>query len=73
MKNFKLDDTVTVAECYLNDEVTENYPTSSTATVFTEPSDEEELVGIVYEGGALDFVPQDILTVTSRFVFPTSK
>jgi len=73
MKKFKLDDTVSVDECYLNDEVTENYNTSPTATVFTEPSDEEELVGIIYEGGDMDFVPQDILTVTSRFVFPTSK
>ena len=63
MKNFKLDDKVKVAECYLNDEVTENYNTSPTATVFTEPSDEEELVGIIYDGGDMDFVPQNILEI----------
>ena len=63
MKNFKLDDKVKVAECYLNDEVTENYPTSPTATVFTEPSDEEELVGIIYDGGDMDYVPQNILEI----------
>jgi hypothetical protein len=73
MKKFEIDNKVTVAECYLNDEVTENYNTSPTATVFTEPSDSEELVGIIYEGGDWDFVPQDILEVTSRYVFPTIK
>jgi hypothetical protein len=55
---------VRVAECYLNDEVTENLlGKTSTATVDSEPSDNEELVAIVYETGVIDFVPQDILEV----------
>ena len=62
-KKFKEGVTVKVAQCYLEDEVTQNYGTSETATVFAEPSDNEQLVGIRYEGGNLDFVPQDILEV----------
>lgn len=60
-KDFKIDMTVSVAECYLNDEVTENYNTSPTAIVRSEPSDDEELVCIQYDSGELDYVPQDIL------------
>ena len=63
MTKFKLGATVNVAECYLNDEVTENYDTSSIATVLSEPSDEEELVCIQYESGGIDYVPQDILEI----------
>ena len=62
-QQFEQGKTVSVAECYLNDEVTENYNTSPTAVIFQEPSDDEELVGIQYDGGELDFVPQDILEI----------
>lgn len=62
-KKFKEGVTVEVADCYLEDEVTQNYGTSKTATVFAEPSDNEQLVGIQYECGNLDYVPQDILEV----------
>jgi hypothetical protein len=60
---YKIGVTVNVAECYLNDEVTENIDTSKTAIVVTEPFDEEELVGIQYKSGVLDYVPQDILEI----------
>jgi len=63
VQEFKKGITVNVAECYLSDEVTENIDTSKTAIVVTEPSDEEELVGIVYDSGVLDYVPQDILEI----------
>jgi hypothetical protein len=36
---------------------------SSIAIVCSEPSDEEELVYVQYEGGLIDIVPQDILTI----------
>jgi len=62
-KKFKVGVKVNVAKCYLNDEVTKNCDTSPTAIVFSEPSDNEELVGIQYNGGSLDYVPQDILEV----------
>lgn len=63
-KKFKIGNKVTVAECYLNDEVTENLlGKSSTATIDSEPSDDEELVVIIYESGAIDYVPQDILEI----------
>lgn len=63
-KKFKIGDKVTVAECYLNDEVTENLlGKSSTATIDSEPSDDEELVVIIYESGVTDYVPQDILEI----------
>jgi len=60
-EDFKLGMNVEVADCYLEDEVTENYNTSKIATVCSEPSDDEELVSIQYESGEIDFVPQDIL------------
>jgi hypothetical protein len=36
---------------------------SETATVCSEPSDNEELVSIQYESGLIDYVPQDILEI----------
>lgn len=62
-KKFKLGAKVQVAECYLNDEVTEHTNTSPTAIVDSEPKDNEELVAIVYDSGEIDFVPQDILEI----------
>lgn len=64
-KNFSLGDNVRVAQCYLDDEVTEPFrdEISETATVCSEPSDSEELVSIQYESGLIDFVPQEILEV----------
>jgi hypothetical protein len=63
-KKFKHGSKVSVAECYLNDEVTENLlGKTATATVDSEPRDNEELVAIIYESGVIDFVPQDILEI----------
>jgi len=63
-KKFKFGSKVSVAECYLVDEVTENLlGKTETATVNSEPSDNEELVAIIYESGVIDFVPQDILEI----------
>lgn len=56
---------VLVAECYLNDEVTENVETSEIATVIGD-SIGDNLVGIQYESGVIDFVPQDILEVIKK-------
>lgn len=60
-KKFKEGVKVKVAECYLNDELNINNNTSSIATIFAEPKDEQMLVGIQYEDGTLDYVPQDVL------------
>ena len=62
-KKFKLHSKVRVDECYLNDEVNEHNNTSPIATIFNEPIDNEELVGIEYESGELDYVPQYILEI----------
>lgn len=64
---FKIGKKVKVAECYLTDEVTENYNTSKVATICSEPSDKEELVSIQYESGEIDFVPQWILEIIPLF------
>lgn len=62
-EQFKNGVKVKVADFYLNDESTATNDTSDTAIVFSEPSDSEELVGIQYVGGSLDYVPQDVLEV----------
>ncbi len=62
-ERFKEGVSVKVDECYLTDEVNQNNSTSPTAIVFAEPSDDECLVGIQYDCGSLDYVPQDILEV----------
>ena len=59
--NFKEGAIVTIHECYLNDEVTQDYNTSANAIILSEPKDDEELVCIQYTSGEIDFVPQDIL------------
>jgi hypothetical protein len=61
--NFQIGRKVKVAERYLSDEASAHIDTSPIATVIAHPSDSEELVGIVYENGEIDYVPQDILTV----------
>ena len=66
MTKFKEGVTVSVDECYLNDEVTQGCDTSKTAIVFAEPSDNEALVGIQYQSGTLDYVPQSILEVLTK-------
>jgi hypothetical protein len=63
MKNFKEGAKVRVADCYLNDEVTENIETTPIAIVLSEPKDLEELVCIEYGSGDIDYVPQDILEI----------
>lgn len=60
-KKLKIGMRVNVAECYLTDEVTENVDTTPQATINSEPSDDEELVAIIYDSGVLDFVPQYVL------------
>ena len=65
-QNFKLGGKVRVAECYLNDEVTKGRNTTPMATINSEPSDDEELVAIIYDSGELDFVPQDILEMVQE-------
>lgn len=63
-KRFKDGAKVSVAQCYLDDEVTENLlGKTATATVNSEPRDDEELVAIIYESGVIDYVPQDILEI----------
>ncbi len=64
-KKFKHGAKVLVAQCYLDDEVSEPHRSemSETATVCSEPTDDEELVSIQYESGLIDFVPQDILEI----------
>lgn len=62
-QQFQIGLKVSIAECYLNDEVTENYNTSPTAIISSEPKDDEELVAVVYDSGEIDFVPQNILEV----------
>lgn len=63
---FKIEKKVAVAERYLTDEVTEHFNTSPVATIISEPSDEEELVGIQYDSKEIDYVPQDILEVLEQ-------
>lgn len=63
MNKFKMGVKVNVAECYLTDEVNENNDTTPTATVHSEPIDDEESVYIQYENGLIDIVPQDILEI----------
>jgi len=62
-KKFKIGGQVEVADCYLEDELTENYNTSKIATVIAEPDDDEHLVMIEYKSGDWDYVPQNILEV----------
>ena len=61
--DFEIGIKVRVAECYLTDECTQHVDTTEIAYVCSEPSDSEELVGIQYENGIIDYVPQDILEI----------
>ena len=54
---------VRVDGCYLTDESTEHTETSEFATVVAEVGDEDQLVGIQYESGIFDYVPQNILEI----------
>jgi len=40
--------------------------TSPIATILVEPTDNEQLVGIEYESGVLDYVPQNILEIIAE-------
>ena len=57
---FKEGITVKVDEAYLKDEASPDDATA-TATVISEPSDDEELVQIQYENGSIDYLGQDWL------------
>jgi hypothetical protein len=63
MKSHLTDGTkVKVDDCYLTDEACPE-GASKTAIIFQEPTDSEMLVGIQYENGSIDYVPQEILEV----------
>lgn len=57
---FKIGMRVSVAECYLADEINQYNETTPQATIINE-FDGDELVGIIYDNGIIDFVPQDVL------------
>ena len=57
---------VNVSETYRNDEVNANNETTPIATVLSKPTDNEELVLIVYKNGIIDYVPQSELTASKR-------
>jgi hypothetical protein len=68
MTKFKEGFSVTVDDCYLNDEVTLNINTSKIATIYADSSDDEsDLVSIQYQSGQIDFVPRDILTLNDFY------
>jgi len=54
--------TVRLAEYYLSDEASPDCA-SELAVIIQQPKDSEELVGIEYNNGSIDFVPQDILEI----------
>ena len=71
MKNYesyKIGLWVEVAEYYLTDEVGINACATKYAKVFSEPSDEEELVAIQYTNDYIDYVPQSELTIINDLV-----
>lgn len=59
-EKFKAGEKVNVSEAYLNDEASGGNATA-TATIMSEPSDEEELVQIQYENGSIDYLGQEWL------------
>ena len=63
-KKFKVGIKVEVCECYLTDEVTEGRDLSKDAKIFFAPIDDDQLVGIEFESGELDYVPQNILSIS---------
>lgn len=63
-QQFKQGIKVTVMDHYLNDEASPEGATAK-ATVFSEPGDDEELVGIQYEDNSLDYVPRDVLEIVN--------
>jgi len=68
MTKFKEGFSVTVDDCYLNDEVTLNINTSKIATIYADSSDDEsDLVSIQYQSGQIDFTPRDILTLNDFY------
>ena len=66
---FKEGNKVIVDECYLTDEVGINAQATPTATVMSEPKDNEELVCIIYSNGIMDYVPQNILVVDNKELY----
>jgi len=68
MIEFREGFSVTVDDCYLDDEVTLNINTSKIATIYADSSDDEsELVSIQYQSGEIDFVPRNILTLNDIY------
>ena len=61
MSKYIIGNKVNVAECYLTDEVGILAHATPTATILSEPKDNEELVCVCYENGLIDYLPQDIL------------
>jgi hypothetical protein len=56
---------VRVNACYLQDEVNDGYreKTSEFAIIVDEPNDNEQLVGIQYKSGMIDYVSHDWLEI----------
>jgi len=66
-KKFKEGIDVSVDKAYLTDEINLNSPDiSEFAIVRTPPGDKEELVGIEYDTGVMDYVPQDMLQIVAQ-------
>ena len=53
---------VKIEDFYINDEVGQRATATKTAIILSEPSDSEELVMVQYTNGAIDYVPQDVIT-----------
>jgi len=67
---FREGNKVNIAQCYLTDEVGINAHATPTATILSEPKDNEELVCVLYENGLIDHVPQYILeNIESKELF----
>ena len=72
-EKFTIGNSVIVEQCYLNDEINKGNKLSSVAIVFSEPNDDEELVGIQYNNGTIDYVPQYILEIDFNIKFKFRK
>lgn len=66
MKTIKIDSLVSIAERYLSDEVGLQAAATPTAIVISKPTDSEELVGVQYTNGNIDYIPQDVIEELSK-------
>ena len=61
-EDFKIDIPVETTVYMSEDDVGEEITVGTVGTVFSEPSDDEELVGVVMNG-AIHYLPQDVLEI----------